>query len=88
MGSSLPLAAPVAAAGHVLDEDDTSSRGLESGSTRCIRGSDQEVKIGRQTNNKTVPGERNAYFDSKVLSRTHAEIFYSDGKVSKLLEPC
>ncbi|EKD01828.1 cell cycle arrest in response to pheromone-related protein [Trichosporon asahii var. asahii CBS 8904] len=37
-------------------------------------------KIGRQTNNKTVPGERNAYFDSKVLSRTHAEIWEQNGK--------
>ncbi|TXT16079.1 hypothetical protein VHUM_00582 [Vanrija humicola] len=41
----------------------------------------QRVKIGRQTNNKTVPGERNAYFDSKVLSRTHAEIWEQGGKI-------
>ncbi|ODO08541.1 hypothetical protein L198_00271 [Cryptococcus wingfieldii CBS 7118] len=41
----------------------------------------QRIKIGRQTNNKTVPGERNAYFDSKVLSRLHAEIFEQGGKV-------
>lgn len=41
-----------------------------------------QIKIGRQTNNKTVPGERNAYFDSKVLSRTHAEIWEQNGKVS------
>lgn len=40
-----------------------------------------QIKIGRQTNNKTVPGERNAYFDSKVLSRTHAEIWEQNGKV-------
>jgi hypothetical protein len=39
------------------------------------------VEIGRQTNNKTTPGERNAYFDSKVLSRTHAEIWTESGKV-------
>ena len=37
--------------------------------------SQQRVKIGRQTNARTVPGERNGYFDSKVLSRQH------DGKV-------
>lgn len=42
----------------------------------------RQVKIGRQTNTKTVPGERNAYFDSKVLSRTHAEIWEQGGKVS------
>ena len=41
----------------------------------------QRVKIGRQTNAKTVPGERNGYFDSKVLSRTHAEVWEENGKV-------
>ncbi|BEJ12510.1 hypothetical protein CspHIS471_0209700 [Cutaneotrichosporon sp. HIS471] len=41
----------------------------------------QRVKIGRQTNTKTVPAERNAYFDSKVLSRTHAEIWEQGGKI-------
>jgi hypothetical protein len=42
----------------------------------------QHVKIGRQTNAKTVPGERNGYFDSKVLSRQHAEVWEDGGKVS------
>ena len=32
-------------------------------------------KIGRQTNNKTIPAANNGYFDSKVLSRQHAEIW-------------
>lgn len=41
------------------------------------------VKIGRQTNAKTVPGERNGYFDSKVLSRQHAEIWEEGGKVRR-----
>ncbi|EGO28959.1 hypothetical protein SERLADRAFT_456237, partial [Serpula lacrymans var. lacrymans S7.9] len=41
----------------------------------------QRVKIGRQTNAKTVPAERNGYFDSKVLSRQHAEIWEEDGKI-------
>lgn len=41
----------------------------------------QRVKIGRQTNAKTTPGERNGYFDSKVLSRAHAEIWEEGGKV-------
>lgn len=44
-----------------------------------------QIKIGRQTNNKTVPGERNAYFDSKVLSRTHAEIWEQNGKVRDIV---
>lgn len=33
------------------------------------------LRIGRQTNNKTVPTPVNGYFDSKVLSRQHAEIW-------------
>ena len=33
------------------------------------------LKIGRQTNNKTVPTPANGYFDSKVLSRQHAEVW-------------
>ncbi|KAL4073464.1 hypothetical protein J3A83DRAFT_4228791 [Scleroderma citrinum] len=41
----------------------------------------QRVKIGRQTNAKTVPAERNGYFDSKVLSRQHAEIWEEGGKI-------
>ncbi|WVW78216.1 hypothetical protein I302_100167 [Kwoniella bestiolae CBS 10118] len=44
-------------------------------------GEGQRIKIGRQTNTKTVPGERNAYFDSKVLSRLHAEIWEQGGKI-------
>ena len=41
----------------------------------------QRVKIGRQTNPKTAPTERNGYFDSKVLSRQHAEVWEENGKV-------
>jgi hypothetical protein len=40
----------------------------------------QHVKIGRQTNAKTTPGERNGYFDSKVLSRQHAEVWEDGNK--------
>ncbi|KAL1726365.1 hypothetical protein EV714DRAFT_254983 [Schizophyllum commune] len=40
-----------------------------------------KVKIGRQTNAKTAPGERNGYFDSKVLSRQHAEVWEENGKI-------
>ncbi|GJN94006.1 hypothetical protein Rhopal_007069-T1 [Rhodotorula paludigena] len=39
------------------------------------------VKIGRQTNAKTIPNGTNGYFDSKVLSRAHAEVWSEDGKV-------
>ncbi|KAJ7475237.1 hypothetical protein B0H11DRAFT_1728056 [Mycena galericulata] len=41
----------------------------------------QRVKIGRQTNAKTSPGERNGYFDSKVLSRQHAEVWEEGNKI-------
>ncbi|KAJ7076029.1 hypothetical protein B0H15DRAFT_741519, partial [Mycena belliarum] len=43
--------------------------------------SGQRVKIGRQTNAKTSPGERNGYFDSKVLSRQHAEVWEENNKI-------
>lgn len=40
------------------------------------------LRIGRQTNAKTVPTPTNGYFDSKVLSRSHAEIWAErDGKI-------
>ncbi|KAG9287243.1 hypothetical protein G9A89_008873 [Geosiphon pyriformis] len=39
-----------------------------------------KVRIGRQTNPKTAPTETNGFFDSKVLSRTHAEVWCERGK--------
>ncbi|KAF2192516.1 hypothetical protein K469DRAFT_312893 [Zopfia rhizophila CBS 207.26] len=40
------------------------------------------LRIGRQTNNKTIPTPLNGYFDSKVLSRQHAEIWADrNGKI-------
>jgi hypothetical protein len=40
------------------------------------------LRIGRQTNAKTVPTPVNGYFDSKVLSRQHAEIWAdTNGKI-------
>lgn len=40
------------------------------------------VRIGRQTNQKTLPTSANGYFDSKVLSRQHAEVWADrDGRV-------
>ena len=39
------------------------------------------VKIGRHTNSKTVPSEHNGYFDNRVLSRRHSEIWEEGGKV-------
>ncbi len=40
------------------------------------------VRIGRKVNAKTLPEADNAFFDAKVLSRTHAQCSYLDGKVS------
>lgn len=40
------------------------------------------LKIGRQTNAKTQPTPLNGFFDSKVLSRQHAEVWAErDGKI-------
>lgn len=40
------------------------------------------LRIGRQTNVKTVPTPVNGYFDSKVLSRQHAEVWANpEGKI-------
>ena len=40
------------------------------------------LRIGRQTNAKTLPTPVNGYFDSKVLSRQHAEIWADrNGKI-------
>lgn len=35
----------------------------------------EQLKIGRQTNQKTIPAPSNGFFDSKVLSRQHAEVW-------------
>ncbi|KAF6746580.1 hypothetical protein DFP72DRAFT_822983 [Ephemerocybe angulata] len=37
------------------------------------------VKIGRQTNAETAPGEPNGCFDGKVLTRQHAEVLGGHG---------
>lgn len=42
----------------------------------------EALRIGRQTNVKTVPTPMNGYFDSKVLSRQHAEVWATpEGKI-------
>ncbi|KAI1460143.1 hypothetical protein F4805DRAFT_455082 [Annulohypoxylon moriforme] len=44
--------------------------------------SPETLRIGRQTNAKTVPTPVNGFFDSKVLSRQHAEIWADrNGKI-------
>lgn len=52
--------------------------------TRTLELKDKSrIKIGRQTSNKTAPTALNGYFDSKVLSRQHAEIFYDKHRVKR-----
>lgn len=41
------------------------------------------IRIGRQTSQKTSPTAYNGYFDSKVLSRQHAEVWCDKSRVSK-----
>lgn len=43
----------------------------------------ETLRIGRQTNAKTVPTPSNGYFDSKVLSRQHAEV-WAEPKTGKV----
>ena len=50
-------------------------------------GPHNRIRIGRQTNAKTVPHPSNGYFDSKVLSRMHAEVWSQDGKVRSVSAP-
>ncbi|KAF9577304.1 hypothetical protein BGW38_007584, partial [Lunasporangiospora selenospora] len=40
-----------------------------------------KVKIGRQTGVATAPNPTNGYFDSRVLSRIHAEVWSEGNKV-------
>ncbi|KAL4901447.1 hypothetical protein BDW74DRAFT_83614 [Aspergillus multicolor] len=44
----------------------------------------ETLRIGRQTNAKTVPTSKNGFFDSKVLSRQHAEV-WADRATGKVL---
>lgn len=39
------------------------------------------IKIGRKVNQKTIPEPFNLYFDAKVLSRTHAQVHFNEGKI-------
>ncbi|KAK4509676.1 COMPASS (complex proteins associated with Set1p) component [Mucor velutinosus] len=50
--------------------------------TRTLELKDKvKIRIGRQTSSKTAPTAFNGYFDSKVLSRQHAEIWCDRSKV-------
>ncbi len=68
MTESIPTAGqPVL---YLLSQNGTFER-----KTISVPFSPDTLRIGRQTNVKTVPTSINGYFDSKVLSRQHAEIW-------------
>ncbi|CAG8642383.1 21250_t:CDS:10 [Cetraspora pellucida] len=52
------------------------------GTKRLLLVEGKPIKIGRSINKLTNPAETNGYYDSKVLSRTHAEIWLENGKSS------
>ncbi|KAF7329040.1 Glycosyltransferase family 69 protein [Mycena venus] len=41
----------------------------------------RRVKIGRRMNSQTSPEKSNGYFDSKSMSREHAEVWEENGKI-------
>ncbi|KAJ7119430.1 hypothetical protein C8R44DRAFT_877863 [Mycena epipterygia] len=48
---------------------------------RISLASPERVKLARKTNARSIPEEQNGYFDSKVLSRRHAEVWCEDNKI-------
>ncbi|CAG8563884.1 11407_t:CDS:2, partial [Racocetra persica] len=51
------------------------------GTKRLLLVEGSPIKIGRAINKLTNPTETNGYYDSKVLSRVHAEIWLENGKI-------
>lgn len=81
MGQQLrPVAAELAPGQPVLYL--LSLNGTFERKTIAVPFAPESLRIGRQTNQKTVPTPTNGFFDSKVLSRQHAEIYAErSGKV-------
>ncbi|KAJ7493107.1 SMAD/FHA domain-containing protein [Mycena galericulata] len=52
-----------------------------SGTGNTGTGTGPRVRIGRQLNQKAAPGEANGVFESRVLSRQHAEVWVEDGRI-------
>ncbi|KAK9781496.1 putative FHA domain-containing protein [Seiridium cardinale] len=73
-GMARPLTEPLPQGGqpvlYLLSLNGTFER-----KTISVPFSPDTLRIGRQTNAKTVPTPTNGFFDSKVLSRQHAEIW-------------
>jgi len=80
MNGSRPPAQPVGEGNPVLYL--LSMNGTFERKTISVPFYPDSLRIGRQTNAKTVPTPTNGFFDSKVLSRQHAEIWADrQGKV-------
>lgn len=80
MNGSRPPAQPVGEGNPVLYL--LSMNGTFERKTISVPYYPDSLRIGRQTNAKTVPTPANGFFDSKVLSRQHAEIWADrQGKV-------
>ncbi|KAJ9155501.1 FHA domain-containing protein [Pleurostoma richardsiae] len=73
MSAQRPLAEPLAPGQPVLFL--LSLNGTFDRKTISVPFFPETLRIGRQTNMKTLPTATNGYFDSKVLSRQHAEIW-------------
>jgi hypothetical protein len=73
LNGTRPAAAPVGESNPVLYL--LSMNGTFERKTISVPFYPDSLRIGRQTNAKTVPTPANGFFDSKVLSRQHAEIW-------------
>lgn len=73
MAPQRPLADPLASGQPVLYL--LSLNGTFERKTIQVPFYPEKLRVGRQTNNKTIPTPLNGFFDSKVLSRQHAEIW-------------
>lgn len=73
-GEQLPPGQPVL---YLLSLNGTFER-----KTIAVPFAPDSLRIGRQTNQRTIPTPTNGFFDSKVLSRQHAEIYAErNGKI-------
>ncbi|CAK5263107.1 unnamed protein product [Mycena citricolor] len=73
--ASPPLASAPFAALHLYPLDDSFVP------KRIALGGGQRVKIARPPSTKTASNEHNGFFDSRVLSRQHAEVWEDGGKI-------
>ena len=58
----------------------------ESSFKRLRLTTNQRMRISRKTSRGSAPGEHNGLFDSKLVSRRHAELWLEGSQVSGLYE--